>query len=1292
MRFVRRLQATSNDNTNYVVYLDQTNGNDSNIVVNDSTKPAKTLQKAIDTAADMNKPCEVRIMSDYVISGSERIMKIKSNKVVVTCKDDVVITGLVASTVTNIEPFVIKVGSDFKQLAASCDFFDVEHYIDFSVKSVSNQHKDENSNYVQNVVMNIPSGYNVSVGTLLDVYTACVNAHGVVTAISGNEMTVELESSNYAVLRTAVGKYRFINYGDDENAFKFIKTNEIYQIIGDYTNVKTMQPSVLSLEVVFNLVFKNCNFECISNNNKIGISIINGYSIRFEGCSFEYCGKIWGSSNTDITFNNSYFHYTDNTVYSKNEIVKNCLFKSSYLAIQYSMLVQNNEFCYSLKGIATGISRKETSQALNNIQNTLVIQNNELHHIGLLLQGDYGVIYQYGQKNAVIQYNYIHDCVGRTTNGSITGIYCDEAAYGMLIRYNMLVNCTSSSYTHFGRGNVFYNNLFAYPVTEQIKYSENCYECGTSYIANIFHKGKISENYINKLETDDAMFQFNVIEEPLDIQETAYVHSNKVAEIPFNDPAHSDFEIPNHKYSIDKITMGSADVRNFNQSMIDTTFFERITNSNGTLKHSYGLPADSKWSDKRGLSVNFTPNYDKWFLEHVMSTFNVSNDYLQYLEPSKFLPEEIKTFEIEHSVPTFDDIELTTVEINTQEQFDDILSKTTGTTIYTTDLQLNLNIDVKVKSNPRFRTGRTTVINGNGHKILGWNKTYQATSTYNGYNCCEYTGFICDSNTFASPTGEVLRLARTKCYDAASRILASADIIDTNGDVVFHDGDNFPRYHKYFSEYKVGSKTYYFGADSVYHCKFLLPDELSDIQITQQDNVFINLTSDWLSVQTKVIKTENGYLYFDYVQNTIAADGSTVITSNYIGIDNDWYVGKLFTSFFLINYRMEDDHSCLIKTINNTLTLLFPSRYSEVGETYTTVFNNIPIDSNFKIYNATLTGYRILYKSTKDQQRRTNIVIDNCIIHGCTRDALVLDWGGVMYVTNCEFYDCDRSAIYSIYHNSSKLVAMHNYIHDIGNARMNSYGIIAASEHYIAYNRVVDYGYGGIRSGIWSQANPSTSHPTGVYYECFGIIEHNEVYQTQDYFDNKARHFVVMDAGAIYSGIHHICSVIRHNIIYNYTGRGHNRGIYLDGGCHHIYVYSNIIANTPNSWSINAYFAQDSPYYGIPYTLDNVHRYILNNYVENTIKLQGRTNYPVDTGQYYHGGDYPDGPGWNGQELEENFCYLGHNIINAPNPTYESLISGIKEDHMEEQYEITMPPYNGNFDTPLDIVGWLNKL
>ena len=53
-------------------------------------------------------------------------------------------------------------------------------------------------------------------------------------------MTVELESSNYAVLRTAVGKYRFINYGDDENAFKFIKSNEIYQIIGDYTNVKTM--------------------------------------------------------------------------------------------------------------------------------------------------------------------------------------------------------------------------------------------------------------------------------------------------------------------------------------------------------------------------------------------------------------------------------------------------------------------------------------------------------------------------------------------------------------------------------------------------------------------------------------------------------------------------------------------------------------------------------------------------------------------------------------------------------------------------------------------------------------------------------------------------------------------------------------------------------------------------------------------------------------------------------------------------------------------------------------------
>ena len=91
-----------------------------------------------------------------------------------------------------------------------------------------------------------------------------------------------------------------------------------------------------------------------------------------------------------------------------------------------------------------------------------------------------------------------------------------------------------------------------------------------------------------------------------------------------------------------------------------------------------------------------------------------------------------------------------------------------------------------------------------------------------------------------------------------------------------------------------------------------------------------------------------------------------------------------------------------------------------------------------------------------------------------------------------------------------------------------------------------------------------------------------------------------------------------------------------------------------------------------------------------TIKIEGRTNYPVDNGQYYNDEDHETG--WNGQALEENHCYFGHNIINKAIVTTEGVVNGIADDHKEKQYEISIPAYQGTFSTSLDITGWLNKL
>jgi hypothetical protein len=672
------------------------------------------------------------------------------------------------------------------------------------------------------------------------------------------------------------------------------------------------------------------------------------------------------------------------------------------------------------------------------------------------------------------------------------------------------------------------------------------------------------------------------------------------------------------------------------------------------------------------------------------------------LQPSAFLPAEIKSRTTDLLLPSFDDVTLTRVEINSQSDFEAaIMGQSATSATPSTHLLLNLNTDVYIRTNPNIAQGNTLVINGNGHKILGWNATYNASQVKGTNSYCNYNGNLYGANTFIAPDGEVLRLARTRCYDAASEIQASDNIVDIYDNIVFTEGDKFPSTTTAFSSYVVNGVTYNFNENSVYHCKFQLPPELEDLEINELNDVYINLTSDWMSVQAKVTKAENGWLYFDYVRKEADYDPLKTLFTNYIGINNDYHINHKYTSFYLINYKMEDNHSCLITPVITDVggvdsitghTLVFPNRYSSVGETYLYMFNLQAKDIKLKIFNSTLVGYRVVAtKSTIDGNSGNIVVLDSCIIKGCVRSAVNLsNVGAEGYITNCEAYDCDMSVVQSG-NQYTKLFATHNYIHDVGNRRANTYSLDGAGEYtYIAHNEIVNFAYGAIRTGIIHQEQPSGTNPTGSYFPCNSIVEYNVVRQTDDYFVNKARHMVAMDAGAIDNAIFNDEAIIRHNIVCNYVGRGGNRGIYLDGGACNVYVYGNIIANTPNSHSITARFAEDNPYFGLPYTLDNINKYILNNYVENGIRIGGRTNYPVDGGRYYS--DETHKTGWNGEDLGDNGCYLGHNIINTQMQTTANDIKGIDTDHKEEQYLISIPAYQGSFSTSLDITGWLNKL
>lgn len=122
----------------------------------------------------------------------------------------------------------------------------------------------------------------------------------------------------------------------------------------------------------------------------------------------------------------------------------------------------------------TGISARGTwgfkqTQAYKNI-----IEDNYVHHIGKLANGDgpilsdMGGIYTLGrQEGTVIRRNVIHDISAIRYGGR--GIYLDEGSSYILIENNLVYDTTHGGFAiHYGKENLVRNNIFAYGKEEQI--------------------------------------------------------------------------------------------------------------------------------------------------------------------------------------------------------------------------------------------------------------------------------------------------------------------------------------------------------------------------------------------------------------------------------------------------------------------------------------------------------------------------------------------------------------------------------------------------------------------------------------------------------------------------------------------------------------------------------------------------------------------------------------------------------------------------------------------------------
>jgi hypothetical protein len=116
-----------------------------------------------------------------------------------------------------------------------------------------------------------------------------------------------------------------------------------------------------------------------------------------------------------------------------------------------------------------------------------VVEYNHIHHIGQGVTSDMGGIYTLGvQPGSVIQNNLIHDVVCDRYGGF--GICADEGSSEILFQNNIIYRCKSSSILqHFGRNNIFRNNIFAFAEEAQINYTREDEFHSLDFLNNIIY-------------------------------------------------------------------------------------------------------------------------------------------------------------------------------------------------------------------------------------------------------------------------------------------------------------------------------------------------------------------------------------------------------------------------------------------------------------------------------------------------------------------------------------------------------------------------------------------------------------------------------------------------------------------------------------------------------------------------------------------------------------------------------------------------------------------------------------
>lgn len=337
-------------------------------------------------------------------------------------------------------------------------------------------------------------------------------------------------------------------------------------------------------------------------------------------------------------------------------------------------------------------------------------------------------------------------------------------------------------------------------------------------------------------------------------------------------------------------------------------------------------------------------------------------------------------------------------------------------------------------------------------------------------------------------------------------------------------------------------------------------DDQSEADCT---NTYINITQWFKSSVYKVLRISDGMIYF--IASDLAYNNSRQCYN--VNLD-EAYSRKalkidegLMPRFRLCNSSLDSDMLTGIRDgkihlpqgITNvrehTVTTLLALTGSTVGSI---TFSGITFCGNRDNQDYLITFNKV--------DATDSIVFAHCQFRAIRSNIIQAVSSSNLRIHHCQFRDCYRYGIFASHSANTRITNC--TFSNMGLALINTACIrCSGSDYYIAYNEFCNFARTGISLGTWWQSEKTTPET--------GVVEYNLLYFTPSYMASHLKRSL-MDSGAIYLYTQNDRATVRHNIIHDYIGACDNNGIYCDDGACHFRIHDNIIANTPNGYSIDS--------------------------------------------------------------------------------------------------------------------------